>query len=476
MAATSNYIQILPGVLVEYIYTDPSNPTFYSTTSKGIELLADAYDNGTYLFSYAGNASDLGNLRKTGAVPVNSSETQMAYLKPTGGISYLDYDQGANLTPYPMVQVNFSPSQTIYYDKIRIHFESGYDFVDIDGYVFEVQILKRDETYVNLSSQVHLKSDSTELNADPFFIGQRFFTNYIEWDVPSLNYLKNEDASDANTLLSRLTDSKGIIKTGKIRVVANTIKTTDTVNGFSIFNTEPTQEAFFDQSDAFSGLVASIAEAASGDYFELQGLYNGDNYANFIADLNNEPNSSYIVVHQIKVTEQVGSNFVTTTDQMISQTSNFDLPTLFRPVILNGANAVAFSLDYSLRLINQVDGSQIIKYSSVTYNNPKKYGKRLVKLNLGTVPTVANVYNKVFENNGANIVIGTTRTTSNLPANAGEPGSRTSAKTNSDPTVIKTQYVTTFRNKVKVKVKSSPAKVENLNQPGQTGQPETNTQ
>src|SRR6056300_1811695 len=162
MAATSNYIQILPGVLVEYIYTDPSNPTSYSTSTKGIELLSDSYDNNVYLFSYAGNASDLGNLRKTGAVPINSTETQMAYLKPVGGISYLDYDQGAHLTPYPMQQVNFSPAQTIYYDKIRIHFESGYDFVDFDGYVFEVQFLKRDQTYTNISSQVHLKSDSTE--------------------------------------------------------------------------------------------------------------------------------------------------------------------------------------------------------------------------------------------------------------------------------------------------------------------------
>lgn len=465
MAATSNYIQILPGVLVEYIYTDPSDPEFYSTSSKGIEILSDSYVNNKYLFSYAGNASDLGNLRKTGAVPVNTDGTQYAYLNITGGISYLDYDQGAHLTPYPMTQVNFSPAQNIYYDTIRVHFESGYQFVDIDGYIFEVQILRRDETYVNISSQVHLKSDSTELNADPFFIGQRFYTNYIEWKVPSLNYLKNENPADTNTLLSRLTDSKGIISNSKIRFLVDTIDTTTNLNGFSIFNISQSGETFFDQSDEFSGLVASVQEASGADYFELQGLYNGDNYANFIADLNNEPNSDYIVIHQIKVSEQVGTQWVVTTDQMISQSSNFDLPTLFRPVILNGANAVAFSIDYTLRLINQVDGTQILKYSSLTSNSPKKYGRRLVKLNLGTVPTIANVYNKVFENNGANIVLGGTNTPS-VPANTEGANSQIT---------IKREFITTFRNKVKVRVKSSPAKVQNLNQPGQTDQPQTNT-
>jgi hypothetical protein len=465
MAATSNYIQILPGVLVEYIYTDPSNPEVYSTSAKGLEILNDSFVNNKYLFSYAPNASDLGNLRRTGAVPVNAEGTKYAYLKITGGISYLDFDQGAHLTPYPMVQVNFSPAQNIYYDTVRVHFESGYDFVDIDGYIFEIQIQRRDETYVNISSQVHLKSDSTQLNADPFFIGQRFYTNYIEWKIPSLNYLKLENPTDTNTLLSKLTDSKGIITNSKIKFIVDTIDTTENLNGFSIFNVSETQDVFFDQTDEFSGLVADIQEAMGGDYFELQGLYNGQNYANFIADLNNEPNSNYIVVHQIKVSEQVGTQWIVTTDQMISQLSNFDLPTLFRPVILNGANAVAFSIDYTLRLINQVDGTQIVKYTSLTSNSPKKYGRRLVKLSLGTVPTIANVYNKVFENNGANIVIGGTRTPS-LPANTQGAASQVT---------IKREFITTFRNKVKVRVKSSPAKIQNLNQPGQTNQPQTNT-
>ena len=52
MAATSKFIQLLPGVLIEYIYTDSASPTQYSTSAKGLVLLTDDYVDSNYLFSY----------------------------------------------------------------------------------------------------------------------------------------------------------------------------------------------------------------------------------------------------------------------------------------------------------------------------------------------------------------------------------------------------------------------------------------
>jgi tetratricopeptide (TPR) repeat protein len=56
-----------------------------------------------------------------------------------------------------------------------------------------------------------------------------------------------------------------------------------------------------------------------------------------------------------------------------TQTSNYDDPILFRPIILNSANAVSFSIDYTLRIYNRSDGTQIIKKARITSFDVKKY-------------------------------------------------------------------------------------------------------
>lgn len=463
MAATSKFIQLLPGVLIEYIYTDSASPTQYSTSAKGLVLLTDDYVDSNYLFSYSGNATDLGNLTSVSAVSINSLRTEMAYLKPVGNVTYLDYDGGANFSPYPLVQTSFSPAETIEYDAVRLHFESGYTFPSIDGLVLEIMVTRRDGKLINLASITQLKSDSTVLNANPFFIGQRLFTNYIEFFIPSTAYFKNDSLTNTNSLLYKLTDGKGLVTNSQIRIDLSQISQTNNVNGFKVFEISEKKSAYIDNEDAFSSLVADVQEASNADYFELQGLYNGDNYANFIASLNAQSNANYFALHQIIVKEQIGTTFITTTDQSITQTSNFDFPTLFRPVILNSASAVAFSISYTLRLINQVDGSQIVRYASLTSNEPKKYGRRLVKLNLGVSPTIAKVYNKVLNDTGSNITI---QTTAVVPD--GQVGN----------VAIKREFVTNYKTRVKIRAKVSPATVERITQDTQntvTRTPDLNT-
>jgi hypothetical protein len=75
-----------------------------------------------------------------------------------------------------------------------------------------------------------------------------------------------------------------------------------------------------------------------------------------------------------------------------------------------------------------------------------------MKINLGTVPTVANVYNKIAANDGSNIVVT-------------DGNSNNSALTSDDIAgrmVVKTKYVTTFKDKLNVKAAISPAKIQNI--------------
>ena len=77
------------------------------------------------------------------------------------------------------------------------------------------------------------------------------------------------------------------------------------------------------------------------------------------------------------------------------QTSDFEDPYLFRPIIKNANAAVSYRIEYNLRLYNSIDNSQIIKRASFGSFDTKKYGKKMKRINLGTVPTVTKIYNVI---------------------------------------------------------------------------------
>ena len=137
---------------------------------------------------------------------------------------------------------------------------------------------------------------------------------------------------------------------------------------------------------------------------------------------------------------------------MISQDTDFDEPVLFRPIIKNANSAVSFSINYVLRLYNKADATQIIKNAKLTSFDTQKYGRQMIQINLGVVPTVANVYNRINNDTGKQIVVGT-------------GGASTSADTSEqivEKLVVKTSYVTTFRDRIKVKAAISPVKIQTI--------------
>jgi len=77
----------------------------------------------------------------------------------------------------------------------------------------------------------------------------------------------------------------------------------------------------------------------------------------------------------------------------------------------------------------------------------------MIQINLGVVPTVANVYNQINNDTGKQIVVGT-GTSADNSANTSEQIA--------EKLVVKTSYVTTFRDRIKVKAAISPAKIQTI--------------
>ena len=310
---------------------------------------------------------------------------------------------------------------------------------------------RRDGVILNLASINFLKTDTPTFNPDPLLIADKLYATYIEWRVPALFFMNNLfDASQPNGVAYKITESQGFLGTPAITLKASGILKTITENAYSFYEMQEINSVSILNRDIYDNLYAEVKQSDAGDYFELSGQVTGSTFSNFIAQLNSS-GGQYIVFHEISVTEQVGQVFTQTSFQVISQDTDFDDPVLFRPIIKNANSAVSFSINYVLRLYNKADATQIIKNAKLTSFEPQKYGRQMVQINLGVVPTVANVYNQINNDTGKQIVIGT--------------GSSDSADTSEqvvEKLVVKTSYVTTFRDRIKVKAAISPVKIQTI--------------
>ena len=445
---SSKFIQLADGILLEYIYTSQSDPTEFNTANYPIEIMEDGHTGGNYLFNTESVSAEIGNYRDISAAAINKNKTQYAYLDTDIGVPYNDFDP--LLTDSANLLQTFSPELDIAYDKIRVHFISGFSFTGFDGIIFESLVPRRDSVLLNLSSINFLKTDTPVFNPDPVLINDKLYATYIEWRIPSLYFINNSfNTVDANGLGYRLTDGQGFLSTPTITFKASGIYETIVDNGYSYYNIEEINSVTLPNRDIYDNLYASVKESDSGDYFELTGEVTGSTFSNFMAMLGPD----WIVFHEINVSEQIGTTFTKTSTQVFTQTTNFDTPILFRPIILNSAIAVSFSINYMLRLYNRADNTQIVKIARLTSFDVSKYGRRLMKINLGVVPTIANVYNQIAKDDGKNIIV-------NNGGVGNNPGQTSDQIV--EQLVIKTKYVTSFRDRLNVKAAISPAKIQTI--------------
>ena len=448
---SSRFIQISEQILIEYIYTDQAAPTTYNTATYPIELMRDGHTNSTYFFNTDSVSVTMGNYRDISAASITPDNTQYVYLDTSIGVPYNDYDP--QLTDTVNLLQTFAPQLNVEYDSMRVHFVAGFNFQNYDGIVFEALAPRRDSVMMNFASINFLKTDTPVFNPDPLLLGDKLYATYIEWRVPSLYFMNNlfvTGAPGANGVASRITEGQGFISTPPITLRASGIYETIVDNAYNYYNMQEINSVSILARDIYSNLYAEVKEAEDGDYFTLHGMVTGSSLSNFIAQLNSS-GGNYVVFYEITVVEQVGTVFSTTSSQVFTQTGNFDEPVLYRPIIQNANTAVSFSINLSMRLFNKADSTQIIKNAKLTSFFAQRYGKQMLTLNLGVVPTVANVYNQINNDTGKQIVVGT--------------GTNNSANTSeqiAEKLVVKTNYVTSFRDRLKIKAAISPAKIQTI--------------
>ena len=448
---SSRFIQLSDQILIEYIYTSQSVPTTFDTGTYPIELMRDANTKGTYFFNTDTVNATMGNDRDGAAVSNNATKTQYVSLNTSVGIPYNDYSP--DLTDSVNLLQTFNPNLAVAYDKVKVHFIAGFSFQDFDGIVFEVLAPRRDSVMMNLASINFLKTDTPSFSAEPLLIADKLYATYIEWRVPSLFYMNNLfDQTDNNGLAYKITEGQGFLATPPITLKASGIYQTVVENAYSFYNIEEINSASILNRDIYDNLYAQVIQSTNGDYFEISGEVAGSSMENLIGQLNSS-GGNYIVFHEVSITEQVGTVFTQTSFQVFTQKGpDFNEPILFRPIIKNANTAISFTINYVLRLYNTVDATQIIKNAKLTSFETQKYGRQMLQINLGVVPTVANVYNQINNDTGKQLIVGTSSPDNN--ANTSEQIA--------EQLVVKTKYVTAFRDRLKVKAAISPVKVQTI--------------
>ena len=449
---SSRFIQISEQILIEYVYTSQATPTTYNTATYPIELMRDTNTKGTYFFNTDSVSAVMGNYRDISAVSNNATKTQYVSLDTDIGVPYNDFSPA--LTDSANLLQTFTPELDVAYDKIKVHFIAGFSFEGFDGIVFEALAPRRDGVMLNLASINFLKTDTPTFNPDPLLIADKLYATYIEWRVPSLFFMNNLfSATQPNGVAYKITEGQGFLGTPAITLKATGIYDTIIENAYSFYEMQEINSVSILNRDIYDNLYAQVIQSDAGDYFELSGQVTGSTFSNFIAQLNSS-GGQYVVFHEISVTEQIGTVFTQTSFQVISQDTDFDEPVLFRPIIKNANSAVSFSINYVLRLYNKADATQIIKNARLTSFETQKYGRQMVQINLGVVPTVANVYNRINNDTGKQIVVGT--------GGAADTPTADTSEQIVEKLVVKTSYVTTFRDRIKVKAAISPVKIQTI--------------
>jgi len=401
----SKYVQLNDFLLLEYEFNRDDvaincDSPFVAETIWGVKQY--------YTSGAAGNTN---NQLIMQSVPTNSTRSSWYINTDDTSVyfnSYFDSSTAISQTTYP-------------HDTVKVHIVSGYNFDDIAGFLLQIRAEDASNYLVDLSNFTWIKQIKgnyvVKFAVEPLFLGNRFYDKYVEFKIPSISHLGGQTFEPIEASL-------GIKLLSDVYIQYSTIPEIDNYR-YVISEKIQLQLPVESNADKFN---CYIAESTAGDYIEYYATWNdiiigeymgdiesgriplftsnnpNDNYEQFIEEYGTE-SAKWVLIHEIQVYEQIPPSTTLMTQRFqFTQDGNFMSPNKFRPIILNADIASTYSIDYICRLMNRMDGSQIIRKASFSSNDPKKYGRTFTRINIDNyIPY--KVFNRI-PGEVANIVSG----------------------------------------------------------------------
>jgi hypothetical protein len=399
--AQSRFVNISSYCVVEYQAEDLGSSNYYNDT---FILVENPETNTHQIFNDDSSLHTTKNIQDLSVLSIGNNT--FAYLDSEKVPNYLDYNTALTVTTLPS-------TYNVVMDKVRFHFVSGFDFDDFRALVLTISNTENDgknNIFANILLSPETASSLIIFNPKPLFLSNALYDRYIDILVPSIKNI-NEDYENAsvqsNTFVAAITPntigSTGFIYNNPINITISecTKKKTINTNSLTNYDSYEADEAFtasISQSNEFDSVGAYINEADDADFLEFYLTFNSGFPEELISILNRRnPSDDWIIIHQLSIFEQVGSSFINTSRLVFFQEDKFDEPNVFRPVLKNAGEAVSMSVDYLVRLTNRLNGDQIIREASFNLISPKKYGKKLLNIQLVDKPQSQKVYNKIIK-------------------------------------------------------------------------------
>ena len=408
---TSKFVQITPYLLMEYMYADEPTPESYfvntGSTTVGYEKLINGYlNNDVQVFNPDVDYSVTQNTADNSVVRI--SESSFVTLDSNLIIPFNDYSD--ELTNTANLPITFPSNLFVVYDSVRYHIRAGYNLNNIDGVILSIEYQDQDLSFVTVS-QTLIKKGTQQyytLNPNPINIGANIYDKYFEIKIPNLKdmgdkYLAASSSFKPQTLASLISKSgNGFVYGAPIRISAWQIQNTVDFNGYERYNTARIAVLSLEQEDPFSNIGATIKESDQGQFFEYYATDNEGFVEDFVL-FQNSIGNGYYISHEIEVLEQIGAAIIQTSQFQSIQTTAYDSPNYYRPIVKNAGVAVSFTLRYTMSLINSVDQSRITRISTYTSNNPSQWGTTITPLQLSNFPQVQKIYNRVYSQPQINV-------------------------------------------------------------------------
>lgn len=392
--STSRFVQITDYCLVEYRYTSQSSP---NNITANFTRIANGRTGQVQVLNVDQAEQTTGNVRERSCVQFSAGSY---YDLDTDQVpDYLQFDQQMTVT---QVTGNNTP-----YDEVRFHFLSGYNFDDLDGAVLRIDADERSGKRLTIAQLFYGKQSTyAQFNPRPVLLGQRLYDRYVRVLVPSVAIINDQylalagNPLQSQTLVGQLTSDGGpFLRGNPLKVSLIEVKRTEVLEQGSAeykrYLVGQQASAAINQSDEFGLLGATVQPSQGGDYFEYFATWDGAFIEDFIERSRNLSGYDFVVIHEIRLLEQIGSQITESYSFQSVQENGFDRPNLFRPIVQAAGSAVSYSLEYTMRLYNKSNSQQLIRTASYTGYDPARWGRSLAKISLLNQPEPYRVYNKV---------------------------------------------------------------------------------
>ena len=389
MQNLSKYCQISDFLLLEYEFNKSGSVTSLSGINS---ICASTNIGGLQYFNSGADRSVTNNDLGLNSVPLNQSRTSWFCYPENVSTGYSDYY--AHFDSSTLVSV---PSYQL--DTIKVHIVSGYNFDDVAGFLLQIQA-EASGNFVDLANftwlnQANYADHVINFSSNALYLGNRFYDKYVVFRIPSVQQLGGDITTDLGKALK-------IKPLSDVFITYSTIPTID-VNTYLVQELISLQLPVTSVADNFNCFVA---ESTAGDFIEFYATWNQIIIGEYMGDIesgrirlytSNNPNDNYqdftdtygagaqkwVVMHEIQVFELIpGGTTLLTQKYAFTQEDNFMNSNYFRPVLKNADIDAAYQIDYICRLMNRMDGTQIIRKASFASTDPKKYGLQFTRLNI----------------------------------------------------------------------------------------------